>query len=44
VLGGADALAEQPHPILLLRANDLGFRAMRLRSRPVPTLVRDVVT
>jgi hypothetical protein len=27
VLGGADALPEQPHPILLLRANYLGFRA-----------------
>ena len=26
-LGGADALPEQPHPILLLRANHLGFRA-----------------
>jgi hypothetical protein len=28
VRGGADALAEHPHPVLLLRANDLVFRAV----------------
>ena len=27
VLGGADALPEQPHPVLLSRANHLAFRA-----------------
>jgi hypothetical protein len=27
VLGGADALPEQPHPILLFHANHLGFHA-----------------
>jgi hypothetical protein len=32
VLGGADALPEQPHPILLLRANHLGFRATNSRD------------
>ena len=36
----ADALPEQPHPVLLLRANDLVFRAFRrcpsCPSRPIP--------
>ena len=39
----ADALPEQPHPVLLLRANDLVFRAFRrcssCRSRPIPIAV-----
>jgi hypothetical protein len=29
ILGGADALPEQPCPVLLLRANDLVFRTFR---------------
>ena len=29
ILGGVDALREQPHPVLLLHANDLVFRASR---------------
>jgi hypothetical protein len=28
VLGGADALPEHPHPVLLLNANNLRFRAV----------------
>ena len=35
VLGGADALPEQPHPILLLRANHLGFRAKNSETERV---------
>jgi hypothetical protein len=33
ILGGADALAERPHPILLLGANHLRFRARKSRDR-----------
>ena len=31
-LGGADAYPNGLHPVLLLRANDLGFRATYLRA------------
>ena len=42
MLGGADALPEQPHPVLLSRANHLGFRAKNRETERV-TLARTVV-